>query len=221
MFDLKKISLLLVGNKEDEFIFKPFFHSITLVKSNTQILEFYRIERPSVILLNYDSNIDSNIIKEIRKIDKEVILILIVKDMNVRLLDILSLNVFGWLIKPFQKEKIEILLTNINNKVKLSFPAIKTLKNNYFFNLDSEKLYNELNEEIKLTKNEKYFLKIMLTEKESYISSESIEYLIWEEASLQKNCDGRLKSLLNGIRKKLPKKSIVNQYGIGYILERY
>ena len=107
----------------------------------------------------------------------------------------------------------------MHNEIKANSSEIKKLKNNYFFDMNKEKLYNELKKEIKLTKNEKHFLRIMFNVKESSVARETLQYLIWEEASLHKNCDGRLKSLLNGIRKKLPKNSIINQYGVGYMLE--
>lgn len=220
MYSLKNCSLLMVGDREDKSIFEEFFYDITLGKNNDELLILYKIQRPSIVFLYYNGNDkDNKIIRKIKRIDKKVIIVLILKDINVSLLDVLSLNLFGCLIKPFQKEKIEVLLTSMNNEIKLSFSEIKKLKNNYFFNMNTEKLYNELKKEIKLTKNERYFLSIILSSKGSYVSIETIEYLIWEEASLEKNCAGRLKSLLNGIRKKLPKHSIVNQYSIGYMLQ--
>jgi len=86
MVDLKKYSLLMVGNKEDEKNFKFFFNDITLVKNNNEILESYKKQRPSIIFLDYGSEKDSEIIKKIRKIDKEIIIVLIVKNTNVSLL---------------------------------------------------------------------------------------------------------------------------------------
>jgi len=58
--------------------------------------------------------------------------------------------------------------------------------------------------------------RFLLKSKGKYLSQETIEYNIWEEEYLNYNCDGRLKTLLNSLRKKLPPKSILNSYGVGY-----
>ncbi len=86
----------------------------------------------------------------------------------------------------------------------------------YSFDLDKEILYNEYFDEVKLTKSELKLLKLLLKSKGKYLSQETIEYNIWEEEYLNYNCDGRLKTLLNSLRKKLPPKSILNSYGVGY-----
>jgi len=33
---------------------------------------------------------------------------------------------------------------------------------------------------------------------------------------MKQDCKGRFKVLLNGLRKKLPKNTIINNYGLGY-----
>ena len=70
--------------------------------------------------------------------------------------------------------------------------------------------------EIKLTKKERQFLDTLLQSKHQFVSNSTLEYTIWEEESLSKDCSGRLKVLINSIRKKLLPKSIINEYNIGY-----
>ena len=64
--------------------------------------------------------------------------------------------------------------------------------------------------EIKLTKKERQFLDTLLQSKHQFVSNSTLEYTIWEEESLSKDCSGRLKVLINSIRKKLLPKSIIN-----------
>lgn len=61
-------------------------------------------------------------------------------------------------------------------------------------------------------------MKILLKSKHQFFSPEVIEHDIWEEDFYREDCHIRLKYLLYGIRKKLPKGSIVNSYGLGYKL---
>ncbi len=57
---------------------------------------------------------------------------------------------------------------------------------------------------------------MLLKLRQQFITADTLEYSLWEEESMKSNCQGRLKVLLNGIRKKLPKNTIVNSYGLGY-----
>ena len=92
------------------------------------------------------------------------------------------------------------------------------LKENYLFDIERSILYCDQKNEIKLTKNEMKFMQLITKAKYAYVSSEQFEHSIWEEDSEYEDCNKRLKHLIYGLRKKLPKGSILNGYKLGYKL---
>jgi DNA-binding response OmpR family regulator len=135
-----------------------------------------------------------------------------------KLLEALSVQLLDYLEKPSQEHQVEVLLKNLCHDLKFIDDYSLYLQEGYLFNTRNKILYNEKNKEIKLTKNEIKFMEIMSSTKEQYFSSEFIEHSIWEEDSVYQDCNKRLKYLIYGLRKKLPKNSIVNSYKLGYKL---
>jgi DNA-binding response OmpR family regulator len=135
-----------------------------------------------------------------------------------KLLEALSVQLLDYLEKPSQEHQVEVLLKNLCRDLKFIDDFSFYLQEGYLFNTRNKILYNEKNKEIKLTKNEIKFMEIMSSRKEQYYSSDFIEYSIWEEDSVHEDCNKRLKYLIYGLRKKLPKNAIVNSYSLGYKL---
>lgn len=221
MYYLKLNSFLIVGNEIYKKHFYDYFDEITVVSCNEEAFNHYVEKKPAIVFLDYSENNAIKVLKDIRKNDRKTIVVFIMSMIKSEMfLDILPLQLFSYLRKPFDNNEIKKLLTGIELELEYREGNIKRIKGMYSFNLNKVILYNERMKEVKLTKNEKKFLEIMFNTKDSFVSIEKIEYTIWEEDSLCKDCNGRLKSLLNGIRKKLPKESIINEYGLGYKLER-
>jgi DNA-binding response OmpR family regulator len=80
-------------------------------------------------------------------------------------------------------------------------------------------LFDKNHHEVKLTKKEKKLINILVKSKKQFVSSDILEYTIWEDESMKYDCKGRFKVLLNGLRKKLPKYTIINSYGLGYKIQ--
>ena len=135
-----------------------------------------------------------------------------------KLLETFSIELEDYLKNPSEEYQVELLLKNLCHNLKIMDDFSFYLKEGYMFNTKSKILYNKEKKEIKLTKNERKFMEIMSSRKEQYCSSTFIEYSIWDEASLCQDCNQRLKSLLYGLRKKLPHNSIINSYKLGYKL---
>ena len=206
-------SLLLVGNEDTKFYFKNYFKNILLVQSNKEALSIYKTKYfPIVFLLD---SID--IAKKIREYSRETIIAVIIEEMDKKnLLKGFSIHIVGYIELPFQETKIEELLSHIDSDLEYLNPHIVWLKDNYSFDFKRQILYDNNHCQIKLTKKERLFVETLLQSKYQFISSSTLEYIIWEEESLSQDCSGRLKALINVLRKKLPKKSIVNEYGMGY-----
>jgi len=145
-----------------------------------------------------------------RKSDKE-------KNMC-KLLESLSKEILDYLENPSKQHQVEVLVKNLCHDLKFINEYSFYLKEDYCFNTKNKILYNNENKEVKLTKHEIKFMEIMSSKNGQYVSAEYIEYSIWEEESICQDCNKRLKHLIYGLRKKLPKNSIINSYKLGYKL---
>ena len=221
MEDLRLYNLLLVGETEDKEYFQKYFQEIYLIKNNIQAFNFYSMYKPLIIFFYCDEKVFNtlSIIEKIREHDRETILVIIAKGKKINtIIDALPLHLSGYIAKPFQKDKVEKVLQNISHDLDLLYEHRVKLKDNYTFNRKQHILYDKEKKEIKLTKNEIKLMTLMSSTKEKYISLEQIEHTIWAEDSAFEDCQIRLKALLYGLRRKLPKNTIVNSYSLGYKL---
>ena len=215
MKNLKFISLLLVGDEDTSLYFQKYFREVILVKNNSEALAICQKKSYPVVFLNDEINT----VKKIKEYNSKIIIVIVAKNISKKsLMEVVYLHLEGCIEMPFKTNQVQKLLDNIDRKLLLPssiYNDVVEIKGGYTFCSIEEKLYNEFRQEVKLTKKERAFLKLLTSAKE-LVSIETIEYTIWEEESMRKDCEGRLKALLHGIRKKLPKESIVNDYGLGY-----
>ena len=223
MINLKQYSLLMVSREKKKRHFLSFFKEVTVVKDNRELLDSYYKNPPSILFLGCrDESIDGiEVVKKIREEDKDTIVVLFSnKVYKEELLEALPLQISACLVKPFTKSKIVKLFSDIKNELKESKfrdnSSTVELKDGYRCCKRTERLYNESSEEVSLTKKEQAFLKLLINANSKAVSVETIEHTIWEEASMSSDCSNRLKVLLSGLRKKLPKGTIKNIHGVGY-----
>jgi DNA-binding response OmpR family regulator len=212
---------VLVGKSDVREVFQVFFENIYLVETNKEALSYYYEHQPPIIFFYYDEKSSNpiEIIKKIREHDNKTILVVISKGKSFSfLLEALPLHLSGYITKPFEADKVEELLRNISHDLNFLHENELLLPEGYIFDRAKEIFYNEKYVEVNLTKNEMNFIKIITSKKNHYFSSEFIEHTIWEEDSAYEDCNNRLKNLLYGLRKKLPKDSIVNSYQLVYKL---
>lgn len=214
MKNLKYHSLLLVGGDDNlKSLFQNYFNEIKSI-DKSEILSFYDKERYPIIF--FVDDIEP--IREIRKFDRDIIIVLLLtKIVSDILLEAIKLRVFDLLKFPLNIDKLDKTLKLIDKELNgLYKKNICWINGGYFFDFNINILYDSNYNEIKLTKKELKLLKILLKSKGKFVSSDVIEYNIWEEESEVLDCRGRLKTLLNGLRRKLPPKTILNSYGLGY-----
>jgi DNA-binding response OmpR family regulator len=220
MRTLKSYSIVLVGTEKDKVFFQTYFTTIHLVKNNREALHRYKEEKATIVLLSHNSIIDDaiNICKEIREDDRKTILVLLFENItHSKLLQLLPLHLSGYVEKTFTSTNIQRVLQNIKQDLNLLTNKFLYLNEEYAFNRENFTLYKN-SSEIKLTKNEIKLINILDNSEERYVHSEIIEHNIWEKDSAYADCNKRLKYLIYGLRKKLPKESIMNSYNLGYKL---
>jgi DNA-binding response OmpR family regulator len=213
--------LLLVGNYQEKRFFENYFNEIRLVKSNSEALSLYCQNAFFTIFLNSDSTEDSafDICKKIRKNNNRTVIVILTDTLDKeKLQEALPLHLSGCIKRPFNKKQVEDVLSNVDHDLALTSTHIMKLKDGYRFDRIREILYDNSQNEIKLTKYELELLNLLLKADNRPISNSIIEHKIWENDSLKVDCDRRLKNLFYTLRKKLPKDTVINNYGVGYKL---
>jgi len=225
---MKKLEKYTLLYAEDETIIRmnitkqlqEYFQKIYTATNGKEALEQFFDYRPDIVILDinmpYFSGLE--VAKKIREKNKEIPIVILTAYSDLPLLlNAVELNLTKYIIKPITKDKLKEMIEAIEDK--LEQPNYIYLKHGYYFDVDKQILYNSQNQEIHLTKNEIKFINSLSKSKYQFISTETIEYDIWGELSFEIDCKKRLKSLLAGLRKKIPKDIIKNNYSLGYKLE--
>ena len=153
-----------------------------------------------------------SLLKELRVMDETTPAIII--SANVELETIKDAYVKGcdeYLKKPFYIYELELKLDKLCKKKDNSLK----LPDNFIYDVDKEKLFDEKNEEIKLAKKEILLFNLFAKNLEKIITFEQIEQYVWEgDLTTNEN----IRALVKRLRKKLPHDTIISQGGMGYIL---
>lgn len=157
-------------------------------------------------------------IKELRKIDKTIpIIILSAYTDKKYLLEATKLKLIDYLTKPVDFKSLNIALYNCVDEILDNSRYIISFKNNITYNVLQKKLINNINnEEISLTSKELNLLDLLIQNSNRVISTDELKAHIWEDE--YEATDSALKNLLNKLRKKVGKESIINLSGVGYRL---
>jgi len=133
------------------------------------------------------------------------------------LLKAVELQLVKYIIKPITKDKLidalEKSMQLIEDKSKFNLSLSCTCQYNAY-----EKVIYQDNQEIKLTKNELLFLDLLAHHHTRVVKYEEIENAIWAYEGMSQDA---IRSLVRGIRKKVPENTIENISGIGYKLHIY
>jgi len=201
---------------------KEYFTTIYTVTDGREALDIFFKKEPDIVILDinmpYINGLD--VAKRIREKNSKVPIVIITAytDTNL-LLNAVELNLTQYLVKPITKDKLDEMVLKIANRLEKDDIETIYLKDGYFFQKPANLLYDSSGREVYLTKNELKLVLLLLEYKNRFVSTQIIEYHIWGDLSFEVDCKSRLKSLLNGLRKKLPPKSIKNNYSLGYRLE--
>ncbi len=126
-----------------------------------------------------------------------------------------EVNFIGYLVKPFTEEILirEVKLAYHRYLNNLGDPLIK-LKSNYSYDLNAQVLIKD-KKKIILSKNEKFFLHILILNKNCIVLNETIDHLLWNDNPVD---DVSRRHLLFRLRKKLPELTIETIKATGYKL---
>lgn len=192
---------------------------LEVAKNGKEALIKYEEFNPDIIISDISMPILNGIemAKEIRKndINTKIIFLSALSDIDT-LLNVSNLKLSKYIVKPVESNE---LFDSINNCIEEL--EMYTINKNKILKLDSQTIWDidkatlyKNSQEIYLTPKEKKII-IYLIKNQNIVSSyDDIIDEVWDD--FQDTNKEALKTMMTGLRKKLPKDSIRNIYGQGY-----
>lgn len=157
-------------------------------------------------------------VKEIRISDKTIPIVLLSAYTNKEfLLEATKLKLVDYLTKPIDFKSLNNALQKCVEEILYNSRYIITFKNNIQYNVSHHCLIDDNKDEIHLTSKEIDLLNFLIKNNNRVCSSDELKLAIWDD--YLEATDSALKNLLNKLRKKIGKESIINISGVGYKLE--
>jgi DNA-binding response OmpR family regulator len=215
--------------KETTTVFTELFYKVDTAINGKEGLELYKSylkkeKIPYDIVITDISMPHMNgieLIKEIYKIDKgQSIIVISAHDESKYLLELLNMGIEQFLVKPID---FDILLTVLfgtlskitkDNLIQKKVNIVE-LKDGYLWQVDNSLLLKD-EDVIKLTKKETFIMQVFIKNGYKVSTFQEILNSIYDEP--QNMSDESLKPIISRLRKKIPKQTIENVYGLGYRL---
>lgn len=154
--------------------------------------------------------------QEVRKTNKYIPIILLTAHTDTHyLLEATKLKLIDYLTKPLNFTQLKEALIRAALEVNEQSPKIIQFENKIYYDLNTKQLFHDKIEK-SITAKEISLLELLHENKDKNISHTLIKSHLWED-SLEAS-DSALKAILNRLRHKIGKQSIINISGVGYQL---
>lgn len=220
---LKSLTVLYVEDEDHirekiSDTLKYYVKKIVQARNGQEGYEMYLKDKPDIILTDILMPIMNGIemVQLIRHNDIEIPIVMITAHTEKEyLLDAVKLHLENYIVKP-------VVLSNLLNVLQVCLEKINAtqalkceLPEGYSYDLDHKEL-SYLGQNIKLSRKEILFLELLMKNLHRIVSYEELQNEVWGDDVMT---DNAVRSLVSGLRKKLPKNIISNLSGIGYKLE--
>jgi len=196
-----------------------FFNHIYEASTAEEAYKIYEKKRPSILVVDINLPGMSGIefMKKVRAHDHITKAIMLTANSDVEtLLNASELKLTKYLVKPVSREDLKDALHLVLNEIRdyTTIPnKIIQLKEACYWDQENKKLLKEASECI-LSKNEIELLSLLFSNVNRTFSVDDIVFELWYDAEEPKN--DALKTLIKNLRRKLPKDTIKNVFGVGY-----
>jgi DNA-binding response OmpR family regulator len=217
---LKNFTILYVEDEEDvrrnavEYL-NRISKEVLEAKDGKEAINIWKEHKPDIIItdINMPRLNGIDMARYIRSEDTSVQIIIATAHTDTEyLMEAVELQLVKYLVKPITKEKLQAALEQsiklIEDKSKFSISLSQDCQYNAYTQVVT---CNDT--DIKLTKNERLFLDLLAHHHTRVVRYEEIENAIWPYEGMSQDA---IRSLVRGLRKKVPEGCIENISGIGY-----
>lgn len=194
------------------------FGNVYAASNGSEALKIYHQKKIDVVLLDYVMPFMSgyDVAKEIRSCDKYIpIIISSAFTDKEKLLNAIELNLVKYLEKPILYDDLKkVFLSTIASLQENNRLNVK-LDDNLSYSYVTKIVTSVDGKEMQLTKNEIYFLELLLTKRTQLFTKEVIENEIFQEAV----DENTMRNLVYRLRKKLGTEAIVTIKDLGYLVK--
>jgi len=194
------------------------FNVIGIAQDSTQAINIIQEGKVSLILADITIKGHLNGIETVKLIQEtfDISVIFLTSHQEDKFLQQASnVNFTGYIVKPFIEEslirEVKLAYHRYSNNINTNLLRIEEI---YSYDIDHQVLKKD-KEEIVLSKNEKFFLHILILNRNSIVFNETIDQLLWSDGPID---DVSRRQLLFRLRKKLPELQIETIKGMGYKL---
>jgi len=199
-----------------------FFRNVYEARDASEAMSLYRSKKPSILIIDINLPGQSGIdfLREIRKTDHATKAIMLTGNSDVEtLLSATELKLTKYLVKPVSRSDLREAITLAQEEI-LHYSTLSNkiinMKDSFYWDSENRKLMHD-DEEQDLTKKEIELLALLFSNIKKIFSVDDIIFELWSYTDEPKN--DALKTLIKTLRKKLPKGSIKNIFGVGYRVE--
>jgi len=222
---LKNLCILYVEDEEDvrrnavEYL-RRIAKEVLEAGDGKEAIKIWSEEQPDIIITDISmpklNGLD--MARYIRSKDQEVQIIVATAYTDTDyLMQAVELNLVKYLVKPITKEKLLNALSQSVEKIQDENKFVVQLSDNCTYSAYHQNIECQ-DKEIKLTKNEVLFMDLLAHHISRTLSYQEIEDAIWPYEGMSQDA---IRSLVRGIRKKLPDDVVENISGVGYRLHPY
>lgn len=219
----KNIKVLCV--EDEEFIrenqvdyLKRFFKTIYEASNAKEALAIIEKYKPDLVITDIEmSNMSGlEMVRLIRKEDKKTKFIVLSAFSNKEyLLDAIDLGLVKYLIKPIDHETFYPILIECADEIVKENSTLLQLNETCIFDVINSQIKLD-NQIFDLSKYENDFLILLYNNKPNVVTYDQIQYEVWIDNIMNETA---LRTLVKGLRKKLPSNIIKNLSKVGYKLE--
>ncbi len=201
---------------------KRYFKEVHVANNGKEALELYEQKKVDVLLLDIDMPyLDGlSFAKIVRASNKEIPIVMITAFTDTdKLLKATELNLSKYLVKPVEPKAFKEVLEKVAEHLHSNTKGYVALKENYSWDKEKKELFKG-STLIELSTKEQILLGLLAKEKGKTVLFTDIMAFVWEDDFDAEISIESVKFQVSMLRKKLPKDSIKNVYGRGYVLNR-
>jgi len=202
-------------------VLERYFKEVYVASDGIEAMTLYNKHKPDVLISDIDMPRKDGLALalEIRAMNATIPIVMFTAYTDTeKLLKATELNLTKYLVKPVEPMAFKEALGKIAKMLLENDNTLFHLKEGYVWDCKAQILSHD-NQHITLLQKEKVLLQLLIDQYQKCVNFTDIMALVWEDDFDAEISVESVKFQVSQLRKKLPKESIKNVYGKGYILE--